>query len=91
MLTIEELKKKKEFKVKEFDPFSPKKVELSTYTFVYEKKEEKLYITGDVFGKEMHRVINSLEVLFNIAKRREISVNIDKKMTLKITSFEVVL
>ena len=52
------------------------------------EKEGKLYITGDVFGTEKYRVVNSLEVLFAIAKKREIVANIDKKMTLKIENYK---
>lgn len=91
MITIEQLKEKKEFVVEEIDSFSPKMVVLSSYIFSYDKKEEKLYVTGDVFGSEKHRVINSLEVLFNIAKRNDVNANLDKKMNLKLSNIKVIL
>ena len=82
-VTIEQLKSVKEFVIEEVSE------EPSEYTFFFDKSEGKLYITGDVFGKEKYRVVNSLEVLFAIATKREIVANIDKKMTLKITDYKV--
>ena len=84
-VTIEQLKSVKEFVIEECDQFSNV---VSSYVFSYDKKEGKLYITGDVFGTEKYRVVNSLEVLFAIAKKREIVANIDKKMTLKIENYK---
>ena len=83
-VTIEQLKSVKEFVIEEIS-----QEESSEYTFFFDKSEGKLYITGDVFGNEKYRVVNSLEVLFAIAKNREIIANIDKKMTLKITNYKV--
>lgn len=82
-VTIEQLKSVKEFVIEEVSE------EPSAYTFFFDKKEGKLYITGDVFGNEKYRVVNSLEVLFAVAKNREIVANIDKKMTLRISNYNV--
>ena len=87
-VTIEQLKSVKEFVIEEIDPTSPQNTIVSSYTFFYDKKEGKLYITGDVFGTEKYRVVNSLEVLFAIAKNREIAANIDKKFILKVTHYK---
>ena len=94
MITIEDLKAVKSFILEEteiIDGVPSKTNVLSTYTFIYEeKKEEKhLYITGDVFGTKRYKVINNLETLFNIAKKRELKIYIEKKFDLRISNYNL--
>lgn len=96
MITIEDLKALKTFVLEEkeiVDDVPSKTKVLSSYTFIYEeKKEEKhLFITGDVFGTKRYKVINSLETLFNIAKKRELKINIEKKFDLRISNYTLVV
>lgn len=96
MITIEDLKAIKRFVLEEteiIDGVPSKTNAVSSYTFIYEeKKEEKhLYITGDVFGTKKYKVINSLETLFNIAKKRELKLNIEKKMDLRISNYNLII
>ena len=44
---------------------------------------------GDVFGTKRYKVINSLETLFNIAKKRELKINIEKKFDLRISNYNL--
>ncbi len=59
MRTIDELKALGNFKVEEKKGF---------YNFTYESGDNKLYVSGNVFGNTRYEVLNALSVLYAIAR-----------------------